>query len=261
MLWWRIGAALAETSALGGWAGSTSSVLFANHLSSRNQRSMEFVYHPAGPRDGPMERVPFSQWRTPPPRTKHFESPHHSKKWRLDLADESRLGLAPPMWSTTSQMNDPRPLGVSLFDARFRHHAMGRARSGRNIAWDPRGTTHAGATQKAQNMDAVAAASANAEMTNKSAQSAYYAEYFDGINTIGDDGANAQADLMIAQMSKLQRRQLDKDGDVRAGTLASSFAHPCSTAALAHPITGTFFCRAVRRALRSVARAPCCLTD
>ena len=175
---------------------------------------MEFIYPPAGPRDGPMARVPYAEWHKPTPTTKHFESKHFSKKWRLDLADEARLGLAPPMWSTTSQMNDPRPLGVSLFDARHRHHAMGRARSGRNLAWDPRGTTHAGKTQVAQNMDSVSAAAANAEMTTKSAQAAYYAEYFDGINTIGDDGANAQADLMIAQMSKLQRRQIDKDGDV-----------------------------------------------
>ena len=181
---------------------------------------MEFVYSAGGKSDGPISKLPYSDWRKPIPTTRHFESQHYSKKWRLDLADEARLGLAPPMWSTTSQMNDPRPLGVSLFDARHRHHAMGRARSGRSLAWDPRGTMNAGRTQRAQNIDSISAANANADMTNKSAQSAYYAEYFDGINTIGDDGANAQAELMIAQMSKLQRRQIDKDGDVSPATPA-----------------------------------------
>ena len=52
-----------------------------------------------------------------------------------------------------------------------------------------------------------------AEMTNKAAESAYFAEYYDGVNTMGDDGARAQIDLQIAQMSKLQRKQMDKDGD------------------------------------------------
>lgn len=96
---------------------------------------------------------------------------------------------------------------------------MGRARGGRSITWDARGTTNAGATVAARSYDSVSAADANAENTIKSAQAAYYAEYFDGINTIGDDGKNAQADLMIAQMSQLQRRQLDKDGD---GSLSSA---------------------------------------
>ena len=57
---------------------------------------MEFVYAEGGPRSGlPMQRKPYVEWQPPPPNTRHFEHKHVSKKWRLDLADESRLGLAP----------------------------------------------------------------------------------------------------------------------------------------------------------------------
>ena len=167
---------------------------------------MEFVYAPGGPRSGqPMQRKPFIEWQHDPTGrggsdTRHFEHKHVSKKWRLDLADEARLGLAPPPWSTTSMMNDPRPNGQSsacsladtclallfcsltsvahsrlnllatVFDARWHNTPMGRARGGRSITWDARGTTHAGATVAAKSYDSVSASNANAEMTNKSAQ-------------------------------------------------------------------------------------------
>ena len=67
---------------------------------------------------------------------------------------EVDLGLMPSEWSTSSQMNDPRPNGRSIFDARFVESPMGRARGGRSIMWDPKGTMHAGHTMKAQNLDA-----------------------------------------------------------------------------------------------------------
>merc|ERR1719424_1716937 len=57
-----------------------------------------------------------------------------------------------------------------------------------------------------------------AAMTNKAAESAFFAEYYDGVNTMGDDGQNAQQDLMLAQMSKLQKKQMDKDGDGKLST-------------------------------------------
>ena len=37
---------------------------------------------------------------------------------------------------------------------------MGRARAGRSIVWDPRGTMNAGGTEKAVNMDAAVMAEA-----------------------------------------------------------------------------------------------------
>jgi len=61
-----------------------------------------------------------------------------SDRWRLDMNDEITLGLAPANWSTTSQMSDPRPNGQNIFDARFRHSPMGRARANDGIIWDPR---------------------------------------------------------------------------------------------------------------------------
>jgi hypothetical protein len=111
-------------------------------------------------------------------------------------------------------MKDARPNGKPQFDARFLNTPMGRARAGRSVVWDPRGTENAGGSQRVPNIDiAQHMASKYAEMTNKAAESSFFAEYYDGVNTMGDDGANAQMDLQLAQMSKLQKKQLDKDGD------------------------------------------------
>mgnify|MGYP006133663667 CR=1 len=62
-----------------------------------------------------------------------------TKQWRLNLNAEATLGLVPADWSTSSQMNDPRPNGVSIFDARFQSTPMGRARGGNGVIADPRG--------------------------------------------------------------------------------------------------------------------------
>jgi hypothetical protein len=71
-------------------------------------------------------------------RTSHFESRHYSPKWRLDMQSETDLGIMPPAWSTSSKMDDPRPNGRSIFDARFIESPMGRARGGRSMVWDSR---------------------------------------------------------------------------------------------------------------------------
>ena len=71
---------------------------------------------------------------------------------------ESDLNLMPSDWSITSQMNDPRPHGVSIFDARFVNSPAGRARAGRSMVWDSRGTVDAGSTTKAISIDAVSMA-------------------------------------------------------------------------------------------------------
>jgi len=146
--------------------------------------------------------------------TKHYESPHYSDGHTLDMKKQEDLGLMPPAWSVTSAMKDERPNGKPQFDARFLNTPMGRARAGRSIVWDPRGTMNSGGPQRLENIDITQVmAKKYAEMTNKAAESAYFAEYYDGVNTLGDDGERAQIDLQLAQMSKLQKKQLDKDGD------------------------------------------------
>ena len=108
-------------------------------------------------------------------------------------------------------MKDERPNGKPQFDARFLNTPAGRARAGRSIVWDPRGTMNSGGAQRLENIDITQAmAKKYAAMTNKAAESAFFAEYYDGVNTMGDDGQNAQQDLMLAQMSKLQKKQMDK---------------------------------------------------
>lgn len=63
----------------------------------------------------------------------------------------------------SSKMDDPRPNGVSIFDARFINTPVGRARAGRSMVWDARGTVDAGGTKKAENWDAGAMAIAAEE--------------------------------------------------------------------------------------------------
>ena len=56
----------------------------------------------------------------------------------FSMANEEGMGLVPSRWSTSSQMNDPRPNGRSIFDARFMDSPMGRSRAGNGVIWDPR---------------------------------------------------------------------------------------------------------------------------
>ena len=53
------------------------------------------------------------QWRQHE-HTHHFEHRHDVDGWKLDMRAEIDLGLAPPEWSTSSQMADTRPNGKSL---------------------------------------------------------------------------------------------------------------------------------------------------
>jgi hypothetical protein len=95
-------------------------------------------------------------------------------KWRLDMRDEVALGLAPPMWSTSSQMNDPRPNGCSIFDARFYQSPMGRSRASGGRIWDPNAIVSAqGTTGKigAESLDARAFAADMADETSTASKS------------------------------------------------------------------------------------------
>jgi len=94
--------------------------------------------------------------------SKHFEKGHFGDH-RLDMATEINLGLAPADWSVSSAMDDTRPNGKAMFDARFVESPVGRARGGRSMVWDPRGTKYAGGTKKAENWDAGAMAVAAEE--------------------------------------------------------------------------------------------------
>lgn len=94
--------------------------------------------------------------------SKHFEKPHYGNH-RLDMQYEANLGLVPPDWSVTSAMDDPRPNGKAIFDARFVESPVGRARAGRSMVWDSRGSAHSGGTKKAENWDAGAMADAAEE--------------------------------------------------------------------------------------------------
>jgi hypothetical protein len=149
------------------------------------------------------------QWRQHE-HTRHFESRHDVDGWKLDMRAEIELGLAPPEWSTSSQMDDTRPNGKSLFDARFSGNAMGRARGGYSMMADARGMeATAGKLQKAVNMDSNWFA---ADMADETAAAELSAE----ANKLGNNtniGATVSVDAALAQMSMLQRKQLDKDGD------------------------------------------------
>ena len=64
---------------------------------------------------------------------------------RLPLAGiEQKLGVVPVNWTTSSAMNDPRPNGRSIFDARHKMSPVGRMRgSGYKEMSDDRGVSAA----------------------------------------------------------------------------------------------------------------------
>lgn len=104
--------------------------------------------------------------------TRHFEH-RHVGDWQLNMKSEQSLGLAPPDWSTSSKMDDIRPNGKALFDARFSGNAMGRARGGYAMVADARGMeATAGKLERAQNMDSNFFASDMADETTAAAASA-----------------------------------------------------------------------------------------
>jgi len=176
--------------------------------------------NPSPPRAGALNNLPaayrvvaeaaYAKPEPPSPpksRTRHFEEVHYAKKWQLDMADESTLGIAPPKWSQTSQMGDTRPNGKSMFDARFHNTPMGRARGGHSMVWDSRGVASSGGTTKAVNMDSAFFAADMADETALAAESAERNKYGNNTNFDYDE------DMVLAQMSQLQKRQMDKDGD------------------------------------------------
>ena len=93
---------------------------------------------------------------------RHYEAIHEGP-FKLGMEYEISLGLAPENWSVSSKMDDPRPNGKAMFDARFVESPVGRARAGRSMVWDPMGTAHAGGTKKAENWDSQAMADAAEE--------------------------------------------------------------------------------------------------
>jgi len=138
----------------------------------------------------------------------------HDGPWKLDLKREEELGLAPANWSVTSAMNDPRPNGKSIFDARFVGNAMGRAAGGYAMMSDGRGMdASAGQLKKAQNMDSNFFAADMADETAAGAASAEKNKYGNNTELASFDNPDARRAMALAQMSKLQQRQMDNDGD------------------------------------------------
>ncbi len=141
---------------LGGWAS-----IDAHKSTHRAKSPPKHPPHWAPPTGGEVPRL----------RDKHIEKPHYGE-FRLNMKTEIGLGMAPADWSVTSAMNDPRPLGRPMFDARFVENPVGRARGGRNMEWSPVGTADAGMTTKAQNVDLVAAMADKADAIQDAAEDA-----------------------------------------------------------------------------------------
>ena len=144
-------------------------------------------------------------------RTRHFEWRHQSPDWHLNMDTEVSLGILPKRWSVTSSMDDPRPNGTPLFDARFdRDSPVGRARAGRSMAWSAVGTADAGGTKAFANVDiGNVMAEKNAAKVKQGTEAAKFAEYYDGVRL---SGTNEEA-LALSQMSAVQKGLIDKDGD------------------------------------------------
>ena len=69
----------------------------------------------SAPNPPPHWAAPTPGYSPPRLRDKHIEKPHYGE-FRLDMKTEVDLGIMPPKWSTTSKMDDPRPLGKQLFE-------------------------------------------------------------------------------------------------------------------------------------------------
>jgi len=119
--------------------------------------------------------------------TKHFEQ-RHFNKWQLDMKKEADLGLMPAEWSVSSAMNDPRPNGRAMFDARFVESPVGRARGGHAMVWDAKGTAHAGGTQKAKNISVEDIADAMEEKGAGMMHHGYSAYMHESSASWNDDG-------------------------------------------------------------------------
>lgn len=100
------------------------------------------------------------QFLSSPPKTyaeAYRRAAHLPSSNAFSLAQEESMGLVPSRWSVSSAMNDTRPNGRSIFDARFCDSPMGRARASGGVIIDPRalvspfGTT---GTKGAHSLDA-----------------------------------------------------------------------------------------------------------
>jgi hypothetical protein len=162
-------------------------------------------------RPGQARQLP-SNYEKPAERgegSKHFENVHVGE-WMLDMKREQALGLAPKDWSTSSQMNDPRPNGRAMFDARFYGNMMGRAAGGYSMMWDPTGVAaQAGKLKAAENMDSNFVAADMADETAAAAESAEKNRLGNNTNLSSFDSN----EIVLAQMSQLQKQQMDGDGD------------------------------------------------
>ena len=75
----------------------------------------------------PFYKIADKYGEPPQSRTHHMESAHYyvdakrtvENKWTLDMKKEEELGLMPKLWSQSSKMDDKRPNGEAMFDARF----------------------------------------------------------------------------------------------------------------------------------------------
>lgn len=79
---------------------------------------------------------------------------------------------------------------------------MGRARAGRSMAWDPRGTASAGGTLSFHDIDIVSAMAAkNKAAVEQGTKAAMLAEHYDGIKL--SENGTTELDYALAQMSKV----------------------------------------------------------
>ena len=96
--------------------------------------------------------------KQPESRTHHMERPHYYRDqartienpWTLDMSKEEELGLMPAKWSVTSKMDDVRPNGKAMFDARFVNQPVPRFNAGMKMGWDPQGLANAKANKKVE---------------------------------------------------------------------------------------------------------------
>jgi len=131
----------------------------------------------------------------------HYETKHFGA-WQLDLKGEQTLGLAPPDWSVSSAMDDTRPNGQALFDARFHGNSMGRARGGYSMVADARGMEFTkGKLARAENMDSRFFAADMADETEAAELSAEKNKFGNNTNM----AVFQSNELAMSGMSALQR--------------------------------------------------------
>lgn len=92
-----------------------------------------------------------------------------------------------------------------MFDARFVESPMGRARGGRSMVWDSRGTMNAGKTKKAENWDADVFAAEMADETEAAEASADKNKFGNNTNV---RAASWRASCCAPQQLRVLRRSV-----------------------------------------------------